>query len=531
MKKVFIKRFINEDINISDPALTQQYLAVEKQIADKQTKKAQQSKIINQIDNEINILQKNLIAIKQKDSSNQQKSQPSAENKQNNNNQHTQTNTNQVNQPTQTNQQNTQSNESYTGQLKRSKKINNYREKVIDYIDKNFHDGETIVHEHEYLLLKCFNSQKSSKYAANIIMKLAKSNEGYIGGDNYNKSIANATTPIKEHYNYLNELEQLPPKPKEQILKDLALLPKEKLNKLLLNTAYEGSLVRVRYLLDAGADVEVKDNDGQTALMIASWYGYKEVVQVLLAAGADVEVKDNDGWTALMYALKYKYKEIVQILRNAGAKKSVKENLNESVYNDVLNNIQKEIDKLSDIKTYIENYDDNSQDDLQTTLQSYKDGVSDEVTNSKNPFTPSEDEKKVDETLKAENKEPFTPALIENKDIENELEMMNYEEEDEQTDNYVFYIRVNSNEDNEIIAKVYKENIDDNWVLRVVKGDEEPLQSIEFDNRLNKLEIISYIADMFQEVEIMDPKEYEYLLNDKEKIDNTYYTKEKLEDF
>jgi ankyrin repeat protein len=58
----------------------------------------------------------------------------------------------------------------------------------------------------------------------------------------------------------------------------------------------------VQVLLAAGADVEVKDNNGRTSVMYASRNGRKEVVQVLLAAGADVEVKDNDGWTALMWA-------------------------------------------------------------------------------------------------------------------------------------------------------------------------------------------------------------------------------------
>ena len=67
MPKVYIKRKkLNEDINITDPTLAQQYLAVRKQIADKNTKKDQLMKSVNQIDSEINILEKNLIAIQTK---------------------------------------------------------------------------------------------------------------------------------------------------------------------------------------------------------------------------------------------------------------------------------------------------------------------------------------------------------------------------------------------------------------------------------------------------------------------------------
>jgi uncharacterized protein len=121
------------------------------------------------------------------------------------------------------------------------------------------------------------------------------------------------------------------PKSKEQIEKDLSLLPKEKLNRLLLNAAREGSIDKVKWLLAAGADVEVKDNDGWTALIYASMYGYKEVVQMLLDAGADVEVKDKWGQTALMYASMHERKDVVQALLAAGAKEPIKESFYKSL--------------------------------------------------------------------------------------------------------------------------------------------------------------------------------------------------------
>ncbi|MEK0338477.1 MAG: hypothetical protein QQN41_13695, partial [Nitrosopumilus sp.] len=67
MSKVFIKRKkLNENITITDPILAQQYLAVRKQMVDKKTKRDQLIRNVNQIDSELNLLEKNLIAIETK---------------------------------------------------------------------------------------------------------------------------------------------------------------------------------------------------------------------------------------------------------------------------------------------------------------------------------------------------------------------------------------------------------------------------------------------------------------------------------
>jgi hypothetical protein len=140
------------------------------------------------------------------------------------------------------------------------------------------------------------------------------------------------------------------------------------------------------------------------------------------------------------------------------------------------------------------------------------------------PFEPTSDEILTNETLKTEdNKDSYTPELIEGEDIEADLELMNYEDEDEPQDEYVFHVKIDGETDHEIIAKIYKDNEGDFWTVRVVKGDEEPLQNMEFDPRLDKLELIGYLADIYDDIEILDKKEYEYLLDDKEKIDQEYY--------
>ena len=59
------------------------------------------------------------------------------------------------------------------------------------------------------------------------------------------------------------------------------------------------------FFLDARTDVNVKDEDGQTALMYLAKYGCydMDIVRMLIDAGADVNVQDNEGRTALEIVL------------------------------------------------------------------------------------------------------------------------------------------------------------------------------------------------------------------------------------
>jgi len=85
--------------------------------------------------------------------------------------------------------------------------------------------------------------------------------------------------------------------------------------------AEKGDEKAVELLLESGrVAVNVKDEYGWTALMLASRNGHKEVVKLLLKKGADVNAKNKGGWTALMLATLYGHKEIVEILKSYGAK-------------------------------------------------------------------------------------------------------------------------------------------------------------------------------------------------------------------
>ena len=75
----------------------------------------------------------------------------------------------------------------------------------------------------------------------------------------------------------------------------------------------------VEVLLERGAQIDLLDSDGLTALMRASDRGHTEIVNVLLERGAQVDLQDNDGQTALMWASVNGCTEIVKVLLERGA--------------------------------------------------------------------------------------------------------------------------------------------------------------------------------------------------------------------
>ena len=73
----------------------------------------------------------------------------------------------------------------------------------------------------------------------------------------------------------------------------------------------------VAALPDAAAAIDLTRPDirGNTPLMIASLNGRTEVVRVLLAAGADKDLRNNYGKTALDYAIERKKDACAALLR------------------------------------------------------------------------------------------------------------------------------------------------------------------------------------------------------------------------
>lgn len=62
-----------------------------------------------------------------------------------------------------------------------------------------------------------------------------------------------------------------------------------------------------------------KDDGGMTALMVASQYGHAQVIDMLLDAGADINARDNTGKSAMAHAASMGQQGIVKKLIGLGA--------------------------------------------------------------------------------------------------------------------------------------------------------------------------------------------------------------------
>src|SRR6185369_8765307 len=81
----------------------------------------------------------------------------------------------------------------------------------------------------------------------------------------------------------------------------------------------QGDVTRIRSLLEHGADINSRDEHGQTALMNAAHAGQEELVHLLVERGADLNVTAKYNLSALMLALVAHHTAIAQLLIHAGA--------------------------------------------------------------------------------------------------------------------------------------------------------------------------------------------------------------------
>jgi len=78
-------------------------------------------------------------------------------------------------------------------------------------------------------------------------------------------------------------------------------------------------LAILKILIDLGADPNLQDNDGFTALMWAVHWGNPDAVRFLAERGADLHVANQDGDTALTLADSEGDTEMVYLLHELGA--------------------------------------------------------------------------------------------------------------------------------------------------------------------------------------------------------------------
>ena len=118
----------------------------------------------------------------------------------------------------------------------------------------------------------------------------------------------------------------------------------------------------VRLLVESGSDLEKKDLDGRTPLMLAIVSNQFEIVEYLVLQGSDVNARDNCGNTPLLHAINSGLcinSEIVNILLQAGANPNYANNYG---LNPLITTIRRSSDQTLDGQDCVRNLIDHNCD-------------------------------------------------------------------------------------------------------------------------------------------------------------------------
>lgn len=89
-------------------------------------------------------------------------------------------------------------------------------------------------------------------------------------------------------------------------------------DRMLLDAAVEDDADKLRKAIGAGADLEARDKDARTALLLATRANHVTVARLLIKAGADVNAKDAIKDTPFLYAGAEGRDEILKLILATG---------------------------------------------------------------------------------------------------------------------------------------------------------------------------------------------------------------------
>ena len=87
----------------------------------------------------------------------------------------------------------------------------------------------------------------------------------------------------------------------------------------LFDWARSGDAAKLAAYVDAGVPVNLTNTNGDTLVMLASYYGHDSAVAALIARGADVDRHNNRGQTPLAGAVFKNDTTIIELLLSADA--------------------------------------------------------------------------------------------------------------------------------------------------------------------------------------------------------------------
>jgi len=99
--------------------------------------------------------------------------------------------------------------------------------------------------------------------------------------------------------------------------------------------------------------------------------------------------------------------------------------------------------------------------------------------------------------------------------------------EDYQDNDYVFYVKINDDE-NEFIGKIFKISPDGDWFGLVKKGDDDSFEKISYEPEYDEIDIVEFLGDSYDTIEIIDNHEFNDYIEDNEEED---YKKQYHDDY
>lgn len=107
-------------------------------------------------------------------------------------------------------------------------------------------------------------------------------------------------------------------------LKNKRVIPQ--VDEELLSAAGEGQFSKVKQLLTRGANINARNDKGETALIRASEFGHPKVVDLLIKNRANVNATNNKGETGLIRASTWNRYAVVKLLLSNGANINLTDN-------------------------------------------------------------------------------------------------------------------------------------------------------------------------------------------------------------
>jgi len=130
---------------------------------------------------------------------------------------------------------------------------------------------------------------------------------------------------------------------------------------IVCKTESKESLEILNYFIkELKIDINSKDKNGNTPLLIACYFGNIEIISKLLESGANINIQNNYGDSPLMISCFFKNKKIIQKLKKNGADENILNNYGYSVLKikGINNNNKNDVNNIF-IKSLLNNYNEN----------------------------------------------------------------------------------------------------------------------------------------------------------------------------